>query len=263
MAYLKTFDNARIFYKKHKGKNKQTIIFLHGWVVNHTFWHNQIELLKEEGYSLISVDIRGHGRSEKGKDQNLESYVKDLLFIIRKEKIKKAFIMGHSYGALVALKLAEEFPKKVDGIVLLTPIFPEYYDFWTKFKLWLLDGVLCLAIKIAGSGEHKDKEFNLKKKGFNRWIRFVQFIKNPRDVQRNTLQSIRFENVSKSIEKIKAPILIITGSRDPFAPLDKVTSFIKSKRNISLLALAGKDHLFIFKHMPKINETILRWIRER
>ena len=71
------------------------------------------------------VDWRGHGLSDTpAAGYDLDSMVQDLKEVLEAWEIERPVMMGHSYGALVALKFACEYPDKVKQLVLVEPPFP-------------------------------------------------------------------------------------------------------------------------------------------
>ena len=44
--------------------NKPLIVLIHGAGTNHTFWGLQTRYFSHHGYSVLAIDLPGHGRSE-------------------------------------------------------------------------------------------------------------------------------------------------------------------------------------------------------
>lgn len=110
--YIKTFGNSK----------DKPIIFLHGGPGYNcaNFELTTAEQLADKGFFVIVYDRRGEGRST---DQNAKFTFKesfdDLNAIYKKYGLKKATLLGHSFGGVVATLFAEANPKKVQSIILI------------------------------------------------------------------------------------------------------------------------------------------------
>ena len=64
------------------GKGKETIVFSHGLLFNHTMFENQIEILKEQ-YQCIAYDHRGQGNSQLTKNgYDMDNLAQDALGLL-------------------------------------------------------------------------------------------------------------------------------------------------------------------------------------
>lgn len=105
------------------GTGEQKIIFLHGFLASSRYWRiNQRNLAKQ--YQTLSIDLLGFGRSPKPK--NLAYDYDDHLTAIGKtldsSGITTPFtLVGHSMGALLALRYAAQYPEKIESLRLFNP----------------------------------------------------------------------------------------------------------------------------------------------
>ena len=103
---------------------KRTIVFVHGAGLDHSWWGLQSRYFGYHGFNVLAVDLPGHGRSEGpplGSVQEMAEWVKNIL---NEKNIKKASIVGHSMGALVALDYAARYPDSTDRIALIGVAYP-------------------------------------------------------------------------------------------------------------------------------------------
>ncbi len=95
------------------------IVLLHGLGLNHSIWQNIAGLYKEQA-QFILPDLRGHGGSELGAaDGTIEQYADDIVELIDKLGLEKVVLGGHSMGGYVALALAEKYPERLAGLVMI------------------------------------------------------------------------------------------------------------------------------------------------
>ena len=90
------------------------LIVLHGGPgLDHHMFGDYLDPLAERGYRLLFVDQRGHGLSERDVDPKTLTLLKmaeDVLMLARSLGLDGYAVLGHSYGAFVALQNAVDFP---------------------------------------------------------------------------------------------------------------------------------------------------------
>lgn len=99
------------------GKGDTSLVFIHGWNLDHTYWDYSVEKLKNR-YTIVSLDLAGHGNS--GKDRTTwtaESFGRDILHIINKQKLKNVVLVAHSLGGEIALEVRNQIPDKIIAII--------------------------------------------------------------------------------------------------------------------------------------------------
>lgn len=114
---------AQSIYSKAYGDQKSTpILFLHGGpgynCVN--FEVTTAQKLADNGFYVIVYDRRGEGRSKDLKaDFTFKQTFDDINDLYKKYKIKKANIIGHSFGGMVGTLFTKAYPKKVNSLILV------------------------------------------------------------------------------------------------------------------------------------------------
>jgi acylglycerol lipase len=109
------------------GEPKAVVVLAHG-VSEHSGRYAHVgKALAAAGYALYALDHRGHGRSDRprGRIDRLDNAIADLrqfVEIARGEHPgRKAFLLGHSMGGLIATVYALEHPDTIDGLILSGP----------------------------------------------------------------------------------------------------------------------------------------------
>lgn len=78
MAFVTTKDGVNIYYKDWGPKEAQPIVFHHGWPLSADDWDNQMLFFLAEGYRVIAIDRRGHGRSDQvSEGHDMDHYAAD------------------------------------------------------------------------------------------------------------------------------------------------------------------------------------------
>jgi len=110
-----------------RGAGKPAFVFVHGWACNHTFFAPQAAHFARR-HRVVSVDLRGHGESDKPQGPYpIAAYADDLAHMIEQLGLGKGVAVGHSSGGMTVLQLAAAYPDRVAAIVMVAPapfVFP-------------------------------------------------------------------------------------------------------------------------------------------
>lgn len=98
-------------YVVERGRGYPLIVLHGGPGLDHHSFGDYLDALTDD-YRLILVDQRSHGRSERTSEETwtLEQHAQDVTLLAKAMGLGKYAVLGHSYGALVALQHAVDFP---------------------------------------------------------------------------------------------------------------------------------------------------------
>ena len=105
----------------HVGGTGEPLLLLHGLAGSTGNW---VELVPElvARYRVISVDLPGHARSEPlGRGATMEDFAATAAAVLDAEGVQQAAVAGHSFGGLVAIRLARSRPELVRALLLVSP----------------------------------------------------------------------------------------------------------------------------------------------
>ena len=101
------------------GGSRGTILLLHGWMVpTDAHWFRTFWILHEQGYRVIALDARGHGRGLRQEPFSLTGCAADAAALIRYLDCGPVLCVGYSMGGLIAQLMAKRHPHEVAGAVL-------------------------------------------------------------------------------------------------------------------------------------------------
>ena len=120
MAYVRT-RLGRLFYEERGGQRRSgdpAIVLLHGLLFDGGMWRGQIEPLSALG-RVVVLDGPGHGKSEPAPRFTLEDHADALFDAFGELGIRRAVVVGLSWGGMVGMRLALQHPAKVAGLAIL------------------------------------------------------------------------------------------------------------------------------------------------
>jgi len=104
------------------------VILLHGFPEFWYGWENQISYLAREGYRVLVPDQRGYNLSDKPKslkDYSRDVLAEDVVGLIKLMGRKRAIVIGHDWGGVVAWWMANKFPQHVEKLIIINSPHPK------------------------------------------------------------------------------------------------------------------------------------------
>lgn len=99
------------------GKGDQTVVFIHGWCIDGTYWDNQVRFLQDQ-YQVLTLDLAGHGLSTTDKKQySIPEHADDVVHLINALELDNLILVGHSMSGNVILHVYDKIPSKVVGMI--------------------------------------------------------------------------------------------------------------------------------------------------
>ena len=200
--------------------------------------HSYLTELSELSYThqLIFYDQRGSGRSTGELDQmHMDTFIEDLQCIFTALNLKRASLIGHSWGGLLAMKFAIDHPECINKMILINSLpCTQTYD--PLQQNLYMEGIYDIQLGISD--------------GYRRLFR--QFCHNPKSADMLNLDAdpkgiairIKFEenffmqsyNYESQLKQLNIPTLILHGENDllPFSIAENLHRCIKNSVAITL-----------------------------
>ena len=103
---------------------KPTVVFIHGVLNDHSVWILQSRYLANHGFNVLAVDLPGHCKSEGEAPSSVEEAADFVGALLDAAGVKKAALVGHSWGSLIALEAASRLKDRITHLVLVGIAFP-------------------------------------------------------------------------------------------------------------------------------------------
>jgi pimeloyl-ACP methyl ester carboxylesterase len=113
-----TVNGARLWYAEWGAGNPGTpVLLLHGGYANSNYFGFLVPVLIKNGYHVIAVDSRGHGRSRRTDDAiTYHLMASDFVGLLDALKVKKVSLVGWSDGGCTGYDLAINYPDRLERI---------------------------------------------------------------------------------------------------------------------------------------------------
>ncbi|GGF46139.1 alpha/beta hydrolase [Aliidongia dinghuensis] len=95
------------------------IVLVHGAGMDHTVWAYQARALAHRGWSVLAVDLPGHGGSAGPALDSVAAMAGWIWRLLDQLGVARAALAGHSMGSLVALEAAAMGGDRTTGLALL------------------------------------------------------------------------------------------------------------------------------------------------
>jgi len=231
--------NINIYYQT-AGRGPD-LVLLHGWKQDVSTWWGVVDLLKDD-FKIWLIDLPGFGRSDSPKNPwTVSDYADAVADFIKKLKIKKPILLGHSVGGNVAIKLVSKYPNLISKLILedSSGIRPQDNPF--RFILYLLAKVFHYLVPNL---------FGIKDKiRYNFYHSLESDYLNAGDLK-GTLVNILNENLVGELLKIKTETLILWGEKDHVVKLNYGKKLYRLIPNSRLEIIENADH---FPHQENPN----------
>ncbi|WP_078549145.1 alpha/beta fold hydrolase [Litchfieldia alkalitelluris] len=277
MAEFRITENNHTFYGYEFGdRNLPTLVCLHGMTGDSNSFLGLKNFLTKD-FHLILLDLPGHGNTEvlSTDEEYTFSSVAQRIDKVINTKVKTPFyIMGHSWGADLALNYTKLFPDKVIGVILIDGgyLFPEQVDGMTEEKALI------------------DWEEYIKSSKYNSWNEVVKTYQEYTTKEwDNNLDSIIHSNFKKigekyvlradclsllatikaffqepcstTYESIKCPVLLFHATI-PETDLSRnkgIQQIQKKINDLKIVGIANTKHNVHWDNPKAVTEELLLW----
>ena len=238
--YYKLSKAKKIRYLKLYQKNRDYIVFLHGFMsdLDGKKPRSFLKFAKKNKLGFLALEYSGHGKSSgKFTKGNISKWTKETSILIKKiVKTNKIIFIGSSMGAWISLNQFKIFKKQIKGFLGIGSA-PEFLEnlMWNKFS------------KKMKAETIKNRIYNLKHGDY---------------IYPITLQLIKDGRKNKVLNKkinYKINITMVHGQKDEVVPVSyskKVLKIFKNSRKKLVIIKNGDHSLSSPKHLVMLKKEL-------
>jgi pimeloyl-ACP methyl ester carboxylesterase len=209
-------------------RSGRPVVLIHGYTDNARDWVPMLPYLSKRD-RLILVDIRGHGQSSKPECCYTRlDFAYDIKLLLDVLGVRKADIVGHSLGSIIAQTFAEYWPERTARVVLISSTGgappegakkPPQIDFAAEIRKLKepIEADSPFMIAWWDSPTPVDEDFirRQRKDAANIPLRVWLAVLDQALPAANA-----FTDLQGTLPRLKAPTLLIWGSKDPIMEED-------------------------------------------
>jgi len=264
--------SGRTLHAVQRGAGED-VLLLHGAMTTHHDWLAGPAGLLSEAARVTAIDRPGHGLSRRprfvGTPRDQAAQIAAGLDTL---EVGPAVIVGHSFGSLVALALAERFPDRATQLVLIAPlIFPE--PRLLEHGLIAPRSIPVIGPLLSHAARHSGFD-----RGAIEWIQAVMF--SPLPVPAEWKRSFPFDQVldpdllvhegedaasmlplapagTMDLRRIQAPVHVIVGTEDRVVEQERQgKALARLLRNARLTEIEGAGHMLHHSHPGLVSSAV-------
>jgi pimeloyl-ACP methyl ester carboxylesterase len=244
--------------------SKPTIFFIHGLGSAAKYYEEVVTHLGIQ-VNVLLMDTEGAGGSPLSATRpSVDTIATDVVAVLDHFGIERAMIVGHSMGGMIACRIAEKHPRRVDGLVLIGPVHPTeklasvFNDRIQKIRdtrsiQFLIDTVPTVAVGKKATDTHRKKVSQLIS------------MSSPEGYIANCRVIAEAGQSLTDYKQIKQPTVVIVGSDDKTAPYEGCTGVIITSIGgpVTVETLEGVGHWHCVEDPAAIADIISKALRAR
>jgi 3-oxoadipate enol-lactonase len=262
MPILEISPGLQLFYSDPAPEGYPSVILLHGLGATSESWGFQIPALVNEGFRVLTPDIRGFGKSTyPGGSHSIADLAGDIIAIMDEECISTAHLVGISMGGTIALQLACDHSTRFEKLVLINTfarLRPNSLQGWVYFATRLgLIHVLGLPTqaRFVASRLFPDPDQESHKQAF-----MEQILQSDHKGYRATMRALMRLNLNKRLSKVINKTLVITGPNDFTVPISSQQYLASQIPNVRYVKVNEAGHAVIVEKPAEVNQILIEFL---
>ena len=234
---------------------KEYLVLLHGWMGCKEGWVRQTPFFARD-FVVLAPDQRGFGESSKPpRGYAFEEYVRDLVSLLDVLDVKRAHLLGQSFGGMVAELSAISYPERTQSLVLWAtrsePVGA--LDVEATAEFIRREGMPAFAEMFSGRlADESEPEIT-------EWNKQLVAQGQPH-VAIETLREVYRVNLTTELHRIKAPTLILASKEDKVIPFEYAEKMHTNIPNSELYEYQGSHGAYL-KNPDECNRVILNFLK--
>jgi pimeloyl-ACP methyl ester carboxylesterase len=240
-------NNIRATYYHTENFDPQdTLLFLHGWQSQASHFAKTLQKCP----NAIAVDLPGFGESDTPSTAwSLNEYVDFFIHFIDKLQIKNPIVAGHSFGGSIGIAYCAR-GNLVKKLILIDSAGIRKKSI-KKYGFFIIAKIF--KIPFALPGMHALK--NSAKKWFYKKIDSEDYLHA--GVLTETYQNIIREDLTKHLQKITVPTVLIWGEDDKETPLENGKLMEQLIKNSQLHVIPRAGHYVFIDNSATFDDLFL------
>jgi pimeloyl-ACP methyl ester carboxylesterase len=233
------------------------VVFIHGLGLDHTVWALLARWFAHRGHAILAPDLPGHGHSGGEPLPSIEAMTDWTAALLDAAGVRRARLVGHSMGALVALETAARNPGKVEALGLIcaaaairvSPLLLdtarsgdhaaiEMLTIWGHGRTAELGGSLAPGLWMMGGATRL-------------WERA-----RPNVLFTDLTACNAYDGGLAAAAKVTVPTTLVLGERDLMTPAKGGTELARALSNARVVTLKGAGHMLMSERPDEVLDAL-------
>ncbi len=208
-----TVDDTRLHYTE-RGRGAP-LLFVHGLGSSSRDWAAQVEDFAKR-YRVLRVDLRGHGRSERGEGPySIAQFAREVAVLLRKHAHGPAHVVGLSMGGMVALELAASAPRLLRSLVVVNSVADMRLHSWRDVWFYVSRRLAVQALGMRRVGRLLARQLFVKPdQGALRRTLVERWAGTDKQAYLWSMDAIMQWSVADRLHRIDTPTLLVSSDED-------------------------------------------------
>jgi pimeloyl-ACP methyl ester carboxylesterase len=245
-----------------------TVICLHSNASHSGQWRGLVDRLSDR-FQVLAVDSYGSGKTADWPSDRTIELADEVALIepLLAQASTPAYLVGHSYGAAVAIKAALLHPGRFGALAVYEPTL---FSLVARTAPDDVDGIRKAAAAAAAFLEQGDSDAAARSfidfwMGAGSWDAMPADRKAPmaasvRNVRRWAHALFSEPTTVDDLRTLDLPVLILTGGRSPLSSLSVAQLLMASLPRAERVELPSRGHMAPITHPEEVNVEIERFL---
>ncbi len=240
------------------------VVFIHGAQNDHSVWSLQSRWFSHHGFSVLAVDLPGHGRSSGEPLPSIEAIADWIALLLEKVgagETAPVSLVGHSMGSLAALECAARHPARIGRIALLGTAVPMPVS---AALLTAARNDEATAIDMINEWSHSPRASLGGNAVPGMWLlgasRRLMQRQKPGVLHNDLAACNAYTHGLDAAAMIACPALIVSGTHDLMTPPKATSKLATTLRDVRRVSLPGAGHSMMAEQPDAVLDALRGFI---
>lgn len=240
----------------------EPLLFIHGLGSSTKDWERQVEHFAAT-YRVITVDLRGHGRSGKPKGPySIQQFSDDVGRLIDEMGLAPVSVVGISLGGMAAFQLAVDHPDLIDRLVVVNALPDNKLLQEARRQIWMRKLIVrFLGLKrmgkVLGARLFPDEDMEEE-----RALMAERWAENDRKAYQKSFQAaVDWPGVTERLANFDRPTLMISSEQD-YVGLEQKRPYLDALPRIRHAVIEDARHAVPMERPDRFNQVLSEFLSD-
>lgn len=245
-------------YVSESGERESpTIVLLHGGGWSGWMWDRHKELLND--YYCLVPDLPGHGRSKNITPFTMKFAAEQVIDIVRnKAKDGKAYLVGFSLGAQVALEILNKAPDIISGAIISSALARRMPYQGVLINLMQFSLLITQSKKFR---QRQARELKIPNEEIARYHDDAKYFQG--EIFRQVVKANFNQGLPAGLTRLKVPTLILVGQKEPGIMKNSAKDLVDKLPNAKGYIIKNARHTYCYENPIHFAQIVDKWVRDQ